>query len=356
MGVDALSRTDAWVVGNTHVEGGGYGPPFVRRWDGVEWAEAPLNTPEGVLWNTLEDVVAIAPNDAWAVGSVLHRLAVPVEVDDPYDTVDVTDTPLALRWDGSTWSPVDIPAPPGPASMSLRGVDAVSATDVWAVGYSYRYGETVSHTLIEHWDGQKWTLVPSPDVLPDNGLYDVSALSATDVWAVGDTSDGETDTQQPLILHWDGTSWSSMPVPPVPGWPLWLHDVEAVAVDDVWAVGFTTVGSAHEPLILHWDGEQWTRVLDGVQPGARQLIGVSASSSSDVWAVGGFPTGDGVTAGPALVQHWDGRDWARDASSDLPSSPGGLSDVATLPDGETWAVGSVSDKPYTMHLCPRVAP
>jgi hypothetical protein len=228
--------------------------------------------------------------------------------------------------------------------MTLRGVDAVSASDVWAVGFSYRYEETVSHTLIEHWDGQEWTLVPSPDVLRDNGLYDVSALSATDVWAVGDTSQDET--QEPLILHWDGTSWSSMAVPPVPGWPLWLHDVEAVAVDDVWAVGFTTVGTAHEPLILHWDGTSWSRVHDGIQPSARQLVGVSASSASDVWAVGE------IIAGTALVQHWDGRGWARDASADLPSRQSFLSDVATVPDGAVLAVGRASDRLYAMHSCP----
>ena len=155
------------------------------------------------------------------------------------------------------------------------------------------------------------------------------------------------DPQEPLILHWDGTSWSSMPVPSVPGWPLWLYDVEAVAVDDVWAVGFTTVGATDEPLILHWDGGQWSRVLDGVQPAARQLGGVSASSSSDVWAVGrdqrwaqpSCSTGTGA-AGRGMIR------------SDLPSSSGGLSDVTTLPDGETWVVGHTLDEPFAMHLCP----
>ena len=343
-GVDALSGTDAWVVGNTFVQGWRngqrrpQGPPFALRWNGVEWAEAPLITPEGVDRLTLEDVVAIAPDEAWAVGDVVRGSG---------------QTPQALRWDGNTWSPADTPAPPGPGSMSLRGVDAVSSNDAWAVGYSYRYGGSVSHTLIEHWDGQKWTVVPSPDVLPDNGLYDVSALSETDVWAVGDTSDRED--QRPLILHWDGTIWSSVAVPSVPGWPLWLYGVEAVAVDDVWAVGFTTVGSAHEALILHWDGKRWSRVLDDVRPRARQIVAVSASSTSDVWAVGGFPSGNGITAGPALMQHWDGRGWERDAAPAIPASSGGLGDVVTLPDGETWAVGR-ANRLYAMHLCPDASP
>ena len=329
-GVDALSRTDAWVVGNEHhMEGGSYGPPFVRRWDGVGWATTPLNSPEGVDWHTLEDVVAIAPNDAWAVGNVLRESAT---------------APQAMRWDGSAWSPVATPSPRGPGSMTLRGVDAVSASDVWAVGHSSRYGATASYALIEHWDGQKWTLVRSPDVLRDNGLYDVAALSETNVWAVGETWI-ETRTGEPLILRWDGTTWSSMPVPPVPGRSAVLTDVAAVAVDDVWAVGKTVVGMADEPVILHWDGAQWSRVIDRAERGNRQLVGVSASAS-DVWAVGG------IMSGTALVQHLDGHYWARNASLDLPRHESFLMDVASAPDGAVWAVGNALTNPIVMRFCP----
>jgi len=38
----------------------------------------------------------------------------------------------------------------------LNAVAAVLSSDVWTVGY-LNYG-----TLIEHWDGTKWSIVPSP--------------------------------------------------------------------------------------------------------------------------------------------------------------------------------------------------
>src|SRR5207249_7511912 len=52
-------------------------------------------------------------------------------------------------------------------------IRAISPTDIWAVG---------NFALIEHWDGNQWSIVPSP-----NGSYirGVAALSSTDVWAVG---------------------------------------------------------------------------------------------------------------------------------------------------------------------------
>ena len=63
-----------------------------------------------------------------------------------------------------------------------------------------------------HWDGTSWSLIPSPD--PGGGdagasqLFAVSAVSPTDVWAVGlYTGDIAIDT---LILHWDGTAWSQV--------------------------------------------------------------------------------------------------------------------------------------------------
>ncbi|MFL5734773.1 MAG: hypothetical protein ACJ78Q_16575, partial [Chloroflexia bacterium] len=78
---------------------------------------------------------------------------------------------------------------PDPAEDELYSVSAVSSTDVWAVGY---YNTTVSslrysQTLVEHWNGVQWSVVPSQNVNPiqNNHLYDVSALASNDIWAVG---------------------------------------------------------------------------------------------------------------------------------------------------------------------------
>ena len=54
------------------------------------------------------------------------------------------------------------PSPnPGQISDSLSAVAAVSADDVWAVGERTLRG-TIGGTLVEHWDGTSWNVVKTP--------------------------------------------------------------------------------------------------------------------------------------------------------------------------------------------------
>ena len=67
----------------------------------------------------------------------------------------------------------------------LDDVAAISTNDVWAVG-DYLPNVGGVRTLVEHWDGMHWGIVPSPNVGSDNNLFlDVVAISSNDVWAVG---------------------------------------------------------------------------------------------------------------------------------------------------------------------------
>lgn len=68
------------------------------------------------------------------------------------------------------------------ASHVLNAVTAVSATDAWAVGYYQT--PTASRALVEHWNGVAWRLVGSP-APPGSELKGIAALSVNDVWAVG---------------------------------------------------------------------------------------------------------------------------------------------------------------------------
>jgi hypothetical protein len=67
--------------------------------------------------------------------------------------------------------------------------------------------------LVERWNGKKWQVVPSPN---PNAHYSVlrgvAAVSTSDVWAVGDASDARGN-QETLIEHYDGQRWSIGPSP-----------------------------------------------------------------------------------------------------------------------------------------------
>src|SRR5205807_3074367 len=128
-----------------------------------------------------------------------------------------------------------------------------SSSEFWAVG-SLSGGGTTSL----HWDGSSWTKIP---VVPlrFGGVIAVAALSPTNVWAVG-TGPGVASAccsahPTAVIEHWDGTSWKVVPSPnPNPQGNNGLGAVAAVSANNVWAVGHQLQG----PFTEHWNGTSWT--------------------------------------------------------------------------------------------------
>jgi hypothetical protein len=85
--------------------------------------------------------------------------------------------------------------------MPEKGVAAVSANDIWAVGVFTDPLTDFSRTLTEHWDGTKWSVVPSPNATGGhNALNGVAALSSGTVVAVGYAIDANGHTNN-LILQ-----------------------------------------------------------------------------------------------------------------------------------------------------------
>ena len=141
--------------------------------------------------------------------------------------------PLAMHWDGAVWTVSNL-APPADYGQ-LLGVSAVSATDVWAVGYSG------TQTLVEHWDSTAWWVTPSPSVGTDlNILVAVTAISATDVWAVGQQSRGQVQTLSGT-LGWHSVV-RSIKSQCRYGHRTLLTAVSAISADDIWAVGSLSDG------------------------------------------------------------------------------------------------------------------
>jgi hypothetical protein len=124
----------------------------------------------------------------------------------------------------------------------LSSVKAVSSNDVTAVGLLRDAGQQRELTLIEHWNGKKWTMVssPNPSEAPGslNALTGVTAVSATDLYAVGFFASAATNGQdETLVEHFDGKHWNVM-ASPTKGLAQQLNGAFAVPENsDLWAVG-----------------------------------------------------------------------------------------------------------------------
>ena len=281
-GLAAIAHDDVWAVGSYNSSGGdGTGLPAVQtlamHWDGSAWSVAP--SPAIVGGSNFSAVSAIASDDVWAVG--LQNFS-------PTPAMK----PLTAHWDGSGWSVVDAPFV-GNRINQLLGVSARTPGDVWAVG-TWRSTLTTFHILIEHWDGSAWSVAAAPDPGDNDELLAVVAISASEAWAVGDRHDPGTDTQQPLIMRWNGSAWSTYPLPAFPGDFARLNAIQAASATDVWAAGaFATVsGGPTEALLMHWDGTSWSRVTAGPTGGSSEYFGgLAVAPGCDAWAVGSFVDG-----------------------------------------------------------------
>lgn len=231
-GITALSANDIWAVGSGN---GGKGT-FTEHWNGTKWTVVPSpNTGEPT--NSLMTVTALSTNDVWADGFAEGSTT-------SAGHSQMVQRGLIEHWDGTKWSIVASPNPGGLQSM-LYGMTAVSANDVWATGVALNYNDSTAKTLIEHWNGTHWSVMSSPNAGAGNVLMQVTAISANNVWAVGYSfatkNDQSNDISRTLTEHWDGTRWSIIaspnPKPPsnVMASPDPSKNVEP-STNDMWAV------------------------------------------------------------------------------------------------------------------------
>jgi hypothetical protein len=151
-GLAAFPAGQLWAVGEIDLSSVYPPTPLIERWNGKQWevayGSAPQNpnlrTPEA----TLQSVIALDAQDAWAVGDT--------------GTTDTRKTGYVLvyHWDGQSWQ--QIKAPSFLFGSQLSSISAVATDNIWAVGSTdTRLGSGDNVTLIEHWDGHSWQAVPS---------------------------------------------------------------------------------------------------------------------------------------------------------------------------------------------------
>lgn len=231
-----------------------------------------------------QDIAATDARHAWAVGENQWG------TDGHYSVL--------VRWDGLVWRRQVLPKKG--AWLDLVKVDAAGPDNVWVVAQDYENGDDG----LLRYDGRRWRF------LGLRGATEAVAVGADKAWAF---------TPKHAYLF-DGTVKRRFDV------PIEVEAADALAEDDIWAVGYEGDGST-QPAAVHFDGRAWTRVP--VPPvagdGTHELTTVLATSPTEVWAAGASNTET------PLLYRWDGARWAPAA---LRSAP-----ITSLirHDGRIWA-------------------
>ena len=325
-GVGASSASDAWAVGTLAgaFEDSAIGT-LTEHFNGTAWTVVP--SPDAIhIDDEFNAVADLSPTNAWAVGLVKGAGT-------------KTGSPLIAHWDGLSWQTI---AAPAGVSGVLRAIGADSASDIWAVGDDGR-----GHAIAFRFRGTSWSTTPLPAAGVDK-LAGVKAFSPNDVWAVGTQITSASPQTRTLVMHWNGSAWSVVPsANPNPNTDS-LRAIDGTSSSDLWAVGqqapsesMTGVGPGTRTLTEHLNGSRWTVVASPSTGDDDILNGVAAVSPTSVSTVGSFDDRTGsIPVSRTLAEQFNGTSWSILPSANIGATDNLLTGAARIPGTTSvWAVG-----------------
>ena len=172
-----------------------------------------------------------------------------------------------------------------------------------------------------------WTRI-RPQHSSGVSLFAISATSPQDIW-----TGGQTDAGEAIMLHWNGHRWTRFGPRALAvtahSSDTTIVDIDAVAPNDVWAVG-----GGHFGFVYHWNGRRWRGTV--IRRGVSFIESVSATGPTDVWVAGGFRKSFGFGS---IIEHWNGLRW-QSVKSPKAASP---SSVDAFGPANVWISGSAGN-------------
>jgi hypothetical protein len=214
---------------------------LIETWNGTSWTLTTVTRPSGTTALELNDVQCTTNTTCTAVG--WFESAQP-------------RTPIAYRFNGSTWTTQAAAAPAGSTQAELTGVSCPTNTTCQAVGY-YLDSIGAQTALAATWNGTAWSnrTVPVPTTGQDAALNDVSCYAFNGCIAVGNYTQADDFNVEKTVALWNGSSWSlQTDSRPMSVTNAQLNDVSCPSSTTCRAVGVsvydgTTVGTGPRPTI-----------------------------------------------------------------------------------------------------------
>ncbi|HEX9034645.1 MAG TPA: hypothetical protein VF834_22605 [Streptosporangiaceae bacterium] len=271
LGVYAAGRSNVWAVG-FYIIALDNTVPVIDHFNGKAWLTVP--SPR-IGYGVLSGVAGTSGRSIWAIGRKLGRPAVTI----------------IEHYNGRTWARVPGPSPARADYIDFGAIKVLSDHDVWVAG-DYVRTDGVFRTLIEHFDGHAWRIVPSPNLgTGSNYLSGIAALGAHRIWAVGKVQDGPRF--RPLGLLWNGHTWKARVLPAIGSGDNSLNGLTAAPGGVLWAVGSAAgPGGALRTLTERYQAGHW-RIVASPSPGTADnaLYAATVTGAHAVWAVGGWYSG-----------------------------------------------------------------
>jgi hypothetical protein len=297
---------------------------------------------EGVTDSSFAGVSASDPAEAWAVGTLSNE--------------DALDRGLVEHFTGTEFTRVPIQEPSG-EQVEVNAVDDISPDNAWLVGTHFPGGIGANgangRILIEHWNGTKWSTVPSPD--PATGARDQDTLNAIagsepdDLWAAGNALNEEKGRIELVFEHYNGKDWTLTPTPtPENGGEeeepaQFASGITVIGPEDVWAVGTEESHITHETLAAHWNGKEWSLVptpqIVARERAQNQLTAVSAVGPDEVFASGFADNVEGAHEFVPGVLRFNGTKWTAVKAPNKGSEGAFLRGIVALSPTNVFAVG-----------------
>lgn len=206
----------------------------------------------------------------------------------------------------------------------FTSIAATSPSDIW-LGGSTTTGSQTQHVntsaVILHFDGSQWSSAPNPSPDPITGI---AMLAPGDGWAVAGSA----------ILRYSNGLWSLYQT--YPGGSATGAYLTSISMDtpyDGWIVGaLPNNGNGASSILLHYAGGQWTPYTRPSLALNSTLESVSMHTPGDGWAVGNqYVNG----SSSAVVAHYQNGAWTQ-----VGTFPGAnLLRVSAAGPEEAWAVG-----------------
>jgi hypothetical protein len=226
--VAAISRNDAWAVGDTFtgtLTTGG----IAVHWNGKVWRRVPMPLKQFIPVS----VSGRPGSSAWIFGYQYEA------------GVDAEDFPAyGLERVGAGWQVHRLPSTR--AEWDVFG-DLQSAvidnSDVWVTGNGSSLNAATAN-IAWNWTGASWVRHP----LHAEGVLSISASSGSNVWVAGDGRKGRT-----FALRWNGSGWLRMRIP-----NLTNGSVVADSAHNVWLAGSVLRNTVEVGAVTRWNGKHWS--------------------------------------------------------------------------------------------------